>query len=208
MSTDKDDEKNSTSKVVNTNAQHQTWVDFQKSISVSGFETGQVTVADANAGRKKRGGAQLRKKKEKERLKREEQVRMANVAGGHFPALRYSEEETVRLLMEAHAAIPKRAGKRGTLNRKRQRLRWWNKRKYDKIYKRQQINAHFARMKKRSTMRKDVLHIKATAPDILKKETEYQKSILRRWASDSGMSATLEEGVDGRETGHKDGVVS
>lgn len=36
--------------------------------------------------------------------------------GGEFPALRYSDEETERLLTEAYAAIPPRAGKRGTLH--------------------------------------------------------------------------------------------
>lgn len=54
-------------------SQHEEWVKFQKSISVSGFETGQKTelskVGGKNVGR---GGVSARKKKEQLRLKREQ----------------------------------------------------------------------------------------------------------------------------------------
>lgn len=54
-------------------SQHEEWVKFQKSITVSGFETGQKTelskVGGKNVGR---GGVSARKKKEQLRLKREQ----------------------------------------------------------------------------------------------------------------------------------------
>ena len=46
-------------------SQHSTWVEFQKSIAVSGFETGQ-TVKEKTLGQKKRGGKFDRKRKERE----------------------------------------------------------------------------------------------------------------------------------------------
>lgn len=50
---------------ISGSSQHDTWVNFQRSIAVSGFETGQ-TVVEKNLGRKSRGGRLSRKKKEKE----------------------------------------------------------------------------------------------------------------------------------------------
>jgi hypothetical protein len=53
-------------------SQHEEWVKFQKSISVSGFETGQKTVLSKVGGKNvSRGGTSSRKKKEKLRLERE-----------------------------------------------------------------------------------------------------------------------------------------
>lgn len=46
-------------------SQHSTWVEFQKSIAVTGFETGQ-TVKEKTLGQKKRGGKFDRKRKERE----------------------------------------------------------------------------------------------------------------------------------------------
>ena len=46
-------------------SQHNTWVEFQKSIAVSGFETGQ-TVREQTQGKKSRGGKVDRKRKERE----------------------------------------------------------------------------------------------------------------------------------------------
>ena len=46
-------------------SQHNTWVEFQKSIAVSGFETGQ-TVREQTFGKKSRGGKIDRKRKERE----------------------------------------------------------------------------------------------------------------------------------------------
>jgi len=46
-------------------SQHDTWVQFQQSIAVAGFETGQTTKAK-NLGKKNRGGKMDRKRKERE----------------------------------------------------------------------------------------------------------------------------------------------
>ena len=45
--------------------QHEAWVEFQQSIAVSGFETGQ-TLREKKLGKKKRGGKLDRKRKERE----------------------------------------------------------------------------------------------------------------------------------------------
>jgi hypothetical protein len=46
-------------------SQHNTWVEFQRSIAVTGFETGQ-TVREQTLGKKSRGGKMDRKRKERE----------------------------------------------------------------------------------------------------------------------------------------------
>ena len=46
-------------------SQHNTWVEFQRSIAVTGFETGQ-TVREQTLGKKSRGGKIDRKRKERE----------------------------------------------------------------------------------------------------------------------------------------------
>ncbi|KAL7447847.1 hypothetical protein ACHAWC_000153, partial [Mediolabrus comicus] len=106
-------------------SQHNTWVEFQRSIAVTGFETGQ-TVREQTLGKKSRGGKMDRKRKERE-AELEAALRGADntqLKGGEFPSLRYSDDETERLLAQAYAAIPPRAGKRGTRNLKRQKRRW------------------------------------------------------------------------------------
>jgi len=47
-------------------SQHDTWVQFQRSIVVAGFETGQTTKEKKNLGKKNRGGKIDRKRKERE----------------------------------------------------------------------------------------------------------------------------------------------
>ena len=54
-----------TSDTASGSSQHNTWVEFQKSIAVSGFETGQ-TVREQAFGKKSRGGKIDRKRKERE----------------------------------------------------------------------------------------------------------------------------------------------
>ena len=62
--TDDDNDGNSPSSVSGS-SQHDTWVQFQRSIAVSGFETGQ-TVREKDLGKKNRGGKVDRKRKERE----------------------------------------------------------------------------------------------------------------------------------------------
>ena len=65
------DKSSSTATTTNSNdseggsSQHNTWVQFQRSIAVSGFETGQTT-KERTLGKKNRGGKMDRKRKERE----------------------------------------------------------------------------------------------------------------------------------------------
>lgn len=61
--TDDNDGNNPSS--VSGSSQHDTWVQFQRSIAVSGFETGQ-TIREKDLGKKNRGGKVDRKRKERE----------------------------------------------------------------------------------------------------------------------------------------------
>ena len=58
-------EEATSSDTASGSSQHNTWVEFQKSIAVSGFETGQ-TVREQTFGKKSRGGKIDRKRKERE----------------------------------------------------------------------------------------------------------------------------------------------
>merc|ERR1719183_1143031 len=97
-----------------SNQQHEEWVKFQQSISVDGFETGQIKTLTKSgmSGRKDRGGKVLRRRRERDMAKKAEQEAAAGGAAGgggpgsQFPALRYSDEETERLLAEAYANRP------------------------------------------------------------------------------------------------------
>lgn len=93
----------------------------------------------------------------------------------------YTDEETQRLLEMAYAAIPPRAGKRGTRNLKRQRARWRSVRKIHKKRKKQVIAAHYRKMEKRSQRLKDVRMVKEEAVHTRELERSYQKAILKRW---------------------------
>ena len=74
-STQQQDDDNTTATSSTTNdvatattsgsSQHNTWVEFQRSIAVTGFETGQ-TVREQTLGKKSRGGKMDRKRKERE----------------------------------------------------------------------------------------------------------------------------------------------
>lgn len=187
--------------------QHQEWVKFQQSISVDGFETGQVTTAKAK-NQSTRGGVRARKKKEKEQMR----LGAFNKAGGphgrispmatKFPAIQYSPEETEALLKEAYATLPVRTGKRGTRNLKRQANRWRAVRKIRSDYKKQILEAHFRRMEHRKYKRERTKEAKYDAVDQRKKDAEYQGKILRRWKERfynisydaEGDSATIQEG--------------
>jgi hypothetical protein len=163
--------------------QHHEWVKFQQSIAVDGFETGQTTKATLTAltGRKDRGGKQLRKRKEKE-LEALRSGKMTESLGrGLYPAERYSDEETERLLAEAYAAVPKRAGKRGTKNLRRQRLRWFRVRKIHAKIKKYRIRAHFRRMEERSRRVKEVLAVKESAAETRARDAAYQDAVFHKW---------------------------
>lgn len=102
--------------------------------------------------------------------------------------MRYSDEETERLLAEAYAAIPPRAGKRGTLNLRREKRRWFIKRQYDYKKKLERIATHEKRMAKRSRRAKEIKEWKEKSAGIVAKEKEYQQMVLERWAQMNGHS--------------------
>lgn len=172
--------------------QHQEWVKFQQSISVDGFQTGQVTTAKVI--KKSKGGKQVRRKKEKELAleKSQDPLRLEK-----FPAIRYSPEETERLLAEAFSMLPERTGKRGTLNLRRQKRRWFLVRKIHAKYKGQRALEHERKMEKRTEKRKAVVAVMEAAPETRVSDLDYQEQVLRRWAQsfveDQGTSSFQEK---------------
>lgn len=162
--------------------QHKEWVKFQQSISVEGFETGQTV--EVQSTKKAKGGKANRKKTKRDLLeeKLKEKQRFTDVSGGEFPPMRYSDEETERLLKQAYAALPKRDGKRGTRNLKRQKRRWVLVREIRRKYKAHLANFQVRKMKERSRKIKEVKAILAEAPSIREKDRDYQLSIYREWA--------------------------
>jgi len=102
--------------------------------------------------------------------------------------LRYSDEETERLLAEAYAAIPPRAGKRGTLNLQRQKRRAFIKLRYAYKKKLERIGAHERRMAKRKSTNDAIKKIRNEADDVVAKEKEYQNMVLQRWAMMNGIA--------------------
>jgi len=168
-------------------SQHDAWVQFQQSIAVSGFETGQITKEKDLTKTKTRGGKLNRKRAEKEAefeaFKRGDQIQLK---GGEFPTQRYSDEETERLLAEAYAHIPPRAGKRGTNHLRREKHRWHLKRQYDAKKKHERYEHHLARMKKRHEISVQVYETRTNAPEVCRKDREYQERVLDMWAVMNG----------------------
>jgi hypothetical protein len=165
--------------------QHEEWIAFQRRIAVEGFETGQQV--DAVVGRSRRGGrrvaSQRRKRNaEKEGLE-EDAKRFTDLKGGEFPPKRYDPEETARLLAQAYANLPERAGKRGTRNLKRQKRRWFLVRKVRKLYKHHIANFHERRMQKRSSKVQQVKEVLRIAPNVRLSDRQYQADVFAQWAS-------------------------
>ncbi|KAL7552971.1 hypothetical protein ACHAWF_016208 [Thalassiosira exigua] len=179
---------------VSGSSQHDTWVEFQRSISVTGVDTGQ-TLREKKLDKKSRGGKLARKWKE-----REAEIEAAlkgvdntQLKAGEFPDLRYSDKETERLLAEAYAAIPPRAGKRGTLNLKRQKRRWALKRKYDAKKKEERIAAYERKLEKEARIKREIKEVRVGATEIRKRDVEYHNMVLQRWAEMNGHNAPLKE---------------
>jgi len=166
--------------------QHSEWVEFQKSIAVEGFETGQIMEAIKGAGNRNRlrRSRRLAMKRLASRVQKEkERQKFLKVGGGLFPALSYSPEETERLLARARAALPVRTGRRGTRNLKRQARRWWLVRQIRKKYKKNIIQAHFRRMAERSARHKKSWAVIEKAPTVRSEEADYQLASFQRWDS-------------------------
>jgi len=165
--------------------QHQEWVRFQQSITVDGFQTGQTTTATVL--KKSRGGKQARRKREKELARLgafagdETAGEKISAVAQKFPAIRYSPEETDDLLKQAYAALPPRAGKRGTRNLRRQDNRWRTVRKIRSDYKAQIEEAHYRRMEARQYKRDRTREALEASVDQRERDLEYQGSVLKRW---------------------------
>jgi hypothetical protein len=161
---------------------HDDWVKFQQAIAVDGFETGQTTKTVSTS--QKRGGKIARRRREKELAAiREREARAKETGGGgQFPAMRFSDEETERLLAEAYANKPVKGGSKKTRHKKREYLRWFLVRKARAKQKQFKIQAHFRKMEKRSKRVKSVLAVKAEGPAIRERDAAYQKEVLRKWA--------------------------
>jgi hypothetical protein len=196
------DDSTTTAKGPQPFLQHQEWVKFQQSIRVDGFQTGQVIAA--NVLKKSKGGKQARnrKAKELERLQQmdpnyQEPTSSASGSSSKFPAIRYSPTETQELLNLAFNTLPKRAGKRGTRNLKRQANRWKAVRGIRATYKRQIQAAHGRRMEHRQWSRQQTKAVKEAAPEFCETDANYQAQILKRWAATMlSSAATSSSGVD------------
>jgi hypothetical protein len=136
-------------------------------------------------GQKRRGGKKVRK-----RLMAKsggaEKISIAQqdfqLGGGEYPPLRYSEEETNRLLEEAYASIPERAGKRGTRNLRRQANRWEAVRTARNLSKTNYgIRTHERRMAHRSRLATEVRQVKEDAPSVRERDAAYQQYVLEQW---------------------------
>mmetsp|Transcript_24445 Transcript_24445/g.30075 ORF Transcript_24445/g.30075 Transcript_24445/m.30075 type:complete len:253 (-) Transcript_24445:131-889(-) len=150
---------------------------------------------------KKRGGKLLRKKKEQQLklLNLNSNDRLLEAGSGQYPPLRYSDDETQKLLEEAYAAIPPRMGGTKTRQLKRQTNRYRSIRKARALKKEEKINHHFATMEKRSKISKEVQAVKVSAESVRNEELEYQKAVLNKWAFINGFSSS----ENGQEEGQK-----
>ncbi len=158
--------------------QQQDWVDVQQSLSIGTFP-GKAGVSARATKKAKQNAVEAAA----------ERQRLTKAGGGLYPPLRYSPEETELLLKEAYEAVPERAGKRGTRQAKRQGRRWQAVRKIRKKYKKLLVRAHYRKMEKRSLKVAQVKAVLAEAPDIVKRDREYQAEVFRRWAQTMLQSA-------------------
>lgn len=171
--------------------QHKEWVKFQQAIAVDGFETGATTEIQRI---KKGGGGSGKKRQTKRELMAErllERERNAELRGGEYPAERYSEEETARLLEQAYNAVPRRDGKRGTRALKRQKRRWALVRKIHRKQKAHLVAAHHRRMAARAQKSSEIRSILRDIPVVRQRDREYQLSIIQRWNDTMAQSAAL-----------------
>ncbi|GFH46045.1 hypothetical protein CTEN210_02519 [Chaetoceros tenuissimus] len=173
----------STTKAASTNIRSfssgsdKTWNKWQENLINSDLDQDVTSV-------KKRGGKTLRKKQAAKEISLSDQNRLLDGAGpGQFPPLRFSDEETEKLLAEAYSLIPERAGKRGTRALKRQKNRFRSIRKAASIKKQEKINHHFDRMDKRSFKVESIRRMKEIAVDVRQQDQAYQMEVMKRYAA-------------------------
>lgn len=192
-------EEGSNKKEIDATLQHQEWIKFQQSIAVEGFETGQTVKAKST--RKTRGGKALTRRRAKLddlEEKAAERQRLTDVGGGQYPPMRYSQEETERLLAQAYASIPERAGKRGTRNLNRQKRRWFLVRKIRKKYKKNMAKHQERKMEKRKLKMANIRAVLEDAPVVRARDRAYQASVLRRWTETMVQVQQIDEEGQGK----------
>lgn len=177
-----------------SNASTTNWNQWQQTILNQG-QGNNIQLLDPLQKKKKRGGKIVNKKK-----KRQDSInslssssssntddddddpnRLLEAGTGQFPPLRYSDEETERLLEEAYAGIPARGGKRGTRRFKRQKVRFFNIRKARSIKKREKIAHHYDIMQRRSDQVTNIRRMKEIAVDVRSQDKKYQADVLKKW---------------------------
>ena len=97
------------------------------------------------------------------------------------------------MLAEAYAAIPPRDGKRGTNNLRREKRRMHIKRQYAAKKKQEKYEHHLARMKKRHEISVQVYETRKDAPEVCRKDREYQERVLEMWAMMNGHAQPKQE---------------
>jgi len=167
------------------------WAKFEESITFIPSMKDKIESGRNDRKRSSRGGKHVRKRKQKallrEQLNSSTDSSEMDVGGGRFPSLRFSDEETKRLLEEAYANLPPRDGKRGTKNLKRQRNRFESIYKQDAKRKAEKIAAHERTMKKRSQLAKDVTAVLQSAEKIRATEKDYQLNVMQKFAVINGL---------------------
>lgn len=137
---------------------------------------------------KRRGGKALNKKKEViESLSSQERL-LEGAGPGQFPPLRFSDEETERLLKEAYSKIPKKVGGKKTRRKKRMANKFNAIRKARAIKKKEKVEHHFDRMEKRSFQLEGINRMKELAVEVRVEDQEYQAAILQQWAEFNGVN--------------------
>lgn len=113
--------------------------------------------------------------------------------GGEFPELRYSDEETERLLAEAYAAIPPRGGKRGTLQKKRNKRKTEIKMAYIRKKQAEKAASNIRKDEKKKSIADEVKAMRWDAKEVRTQENAYHNMVLQRWAETYGHNAQLLE---------------
>lgn len=174
-----------------TNDADAEWNKFQETLR---FDTIDENNLPTNT--KKRGGKAMRKKKDREmELLKKQEGRMTDVGTGQFPPLRYSDEETEKLLAEAYAALPEKGISKKRRHKQRMANRFKAIRKARHLKKQEKIAHHFATMAKRNIISNQVRRVVNESVEVRNQDLEYQRRVLKKWAVIQTL-AVEEEGED------------
>ena len=113
--------------------------------------------------------------------------------------MRYSDDETERLLKEAYASLPEKGISKKTRQKKRQNNRFKLIRRAKRIKKLEKIATHYKRMEGRSQRVKAVKAVIEGADEVRMKDKEYQMDVFRQWALMHGLLGGQEDDVGGKK---------